>query len=128
MMFNSINKAEDITYFLNEINYLHDSYIIKVEYINDGISKIDHGLYFDPKQTKLVLKILVTSIYDTVVEIEFDNLVEWQIKEHQWEITDTSVVFIEDNNIVWCDDVFESLEDLKKGSYVIAKSMKWRVV
>ena len=57
MMFNSINKAEDITYFLNEINYLHDSYIIKVEYINDGISKIDHGLYFDPKQTKLVLKI-----------------------------------------------------------------------
>ena len=128
MMFSSIKTAEDITYFLNEINYLHDSYIIKVEYINDGISKIEQCLYFNTKQTKLVLKILVTSICDTVVEIEFDNIVEWQIKEHQWEITDTSVVFIEDNNIVWCDDIFESLEELKKGSYVIAKSMKWRVV
>ena len=127
-MFNSIKTAEDIMCFLDKTNSLHDSYIVKVEYINDGIEKTENGHYFNSEQTKLILKILVTSIYDSVVEIEFENLSEWQIKDNQWEITDTSVTFNEQRYIVWSDDNFVDIDEFKKGSYVIAKSMKWRIV
>ncbi len=127
-MFNSIKTAEDIMCFLDKTNSLHDSYIIKAEYTNDGIAKIENGHYFNPEQTKLILKILVTSIYDSVVEIEFENLAEWQIKDNQWGITDTSVIFNKQKYIVWSDDNFVDTDEFKKGSYVIAKSMKWRIV
>jgi len=54
--------------------------------------------------------------------------VEWQIIENQMEITDTSIIFNDKNFIVWSDDVFISMSELKNGSYVIANSMKWRIV
>lgn len=71
---------------------------------------------------------MVTSICDTIVEIEFENLLEWQIKDNQFQITDTSIIFNKQNCIVWADDVYLNMDELKKGSYVIAKSMKWRII
>ena len=62
------------------------------------------------------------------MEIEFENLLEWQIKDNQWDITDTAVIFNEQQWIVWTDDAYSNENEMKKGSYVIAKSMKWRVV
>ena len=79
------------------------------------------------KQTRLVVKIFVTSIGDAVVELEFENLLEWQIKDNQWDMTDTTVMFDDHNWIIWSDDVYINMEEVKKGSYVIAKSMKWRI-
>ena len=127
-MFNSIKRTEDIKNFFDKTNSLHDGYIISVQYTNNGITKIDNTSYFNPEQTKLIIQILVTSIYDTVVEIEFENLLEWQIKDNQWEITDTTIIFNEQNCIVWADDVYMNKDELKNGSYVIAKSMKWRII
>ena len=95
--------------------------------IINGISKIKGGHYFEPAKTKVVFQILVTSICDAVVEIEFENLLEWQIKDNQSDIFDVSVFFNENNLIVWMDDIYTSAEDMKKGSYVIAESMKWRI-
>ena len=69
----------------------------------------------------------MTSIWDAVVEIEFENLLEWQIKDNQSDIFDVSVFFSENNLIVWMDDIYTSAEDMKNGSYVIAESMKWRI-
>ena len=69
----------------------------------------------------------MTSICDAVVEIEFENLLEWQIKDNQSYIFDVSVFFNENNLIVWMDDIYTSAEDMKKRSYVIAESMKWRI-
>ena len=86
-MYNSIESSEDIRYFLEKVNSLHDGYIIDVRYINNGISKMEHGYSFNPEKTKLVIKILVTSILDAVVELEFENLLEWQIKDNQWGLT-----------------------------------------
>ena len=126
-MYNSIKSSEDIQYFLEKVNSLHDGYIIGVQYINNGISKIAHGHSFNPEQTKLVVKILVTSIGDAVVELEFENLLEWQIKDNQWDMTDTTVMFDGHNWIIWSDDVYINMEEVKKGSYVIAESMKWRI-
>ena len=39
-MYNSIKSSEDIQYFLENVNSLHDGYIIGVQYVNNGISKI----------------------------------------------------------------------------------------
>ena len=127
-MFNEIKSSKDIRLFLEKTNSLHDGYIIDVQYTNGGISKIENGYRFDPDKTKLTLQILVTSIWDAVVEIEFENLLEWQIKDNQWGMTDTSVMFYERNWIAWSDDAFISMEETKKGSFVIAKTMKWRII
>lgn len=127
-MFNQIKTGKDIELFLEKTNCLHDGYIIDVHYTHKGISKTENGHYFEPDKTKLILKILVTSIWDTIVEIEFDGLFEWQIKESQRDITDTSIVFDERNNIVWSDDAYISMEEARNGSYAVASSMKWRIV
>ena len=127
-MYNSIKSNEDVLYFLENVNSLHDGCIIGVQYINTGIFKGEFGRFFNPEQTKLILKILVTSIDDAVVELEFENLSEWQIKDNQYDITDTSIVFNDNNYIVWCDDIFVNIDEMKNGSYVIAKSMKWRII
>ncbi len=123
-----IKTQEDIAYFLEKTNALHDGYVISVQYKNDGISKVYGGHYFSPEQTKLTLQILVTSIWDAVVELEFEDLLEWQIKDNQWEILDTAVLFDEKNRVVWLDDTYVDMEELRKGSYAIAESMKWRIV
>lgn len=130
-MFNEIKSSKDIKNFLTKTNWLHDGYIVGVQYTNHGITKIENGHSFDPAPTKLILQILVTSIWDTVIEIEFEHLAEWQIKDNQWDITDTSVVFKKDKKdkwFIWSDNNFTNMDDLKNRSYAIAKSMKWRVV
>ena len=126
-MYNYIKSREDIQYFLEKVNSLHDGYIIGVQYVNNGISKIEHGHYIEPERTKLVVRILVTSIWDAVVELEFENLLEWQIKDNQWDMTDTTVMFDDHNWIIWSDDVYINMEEVKKGSYAIAESMRWRI-
>ena len=126
-MFNIIKTKKDIENFLDKTNALHDGYIIGVQYANGGITKLDYGHHFNPEQTKLIIQVLVTSIFDTIVEIEFENLLEWQIRDNQWDITDSSIIFDENDSIIWLDDVYTTAEEMKKGSYVIAKTMKWRI-
>lgn len=127
-MFELIKSSKDIKNFLGKTNSLHDGYIIGVQYTNNGISRIEHGHLINPEQTKLSLQILVTSICDSIVEIEFEELLEWQIKDNQWDITDTTVIFDDQHWIVWSDDVYTNMDELKKGSYAIAKSMRWRIL
>ena len=94
---------------------MHDGYIIGVQYTNDAITNTDENGYFvNPDATKLVLRILVTSIWDTIVEIEFEALREWQIKDNQWDMQDISVFFDEQNSIIWSDDVYTNMDELKK--------------
>ena len=127
-MYNEIKTVKDIEFFLEKSNSLHDGYIINVQYANNGISIDGDTYYFNPEQTKLTLQILVTSICDTIIEIQFENLKEWQIKDNQWDITETTVIFDKDNWILWSDDVYIDTDKLKNGSYVIAKNMRWRFV
>lgn len=128
MMFYSIKNTNDIHDFLHHTNSLHDGYVVDVQYRHNGISNIEGGHRFEPAKTKLVLQILVTSLCDAMVEIEFENLLEWQIQGNQRAIFGTSVFFNKENLIVWTDDMYTSAEEMKKGSYVIAESMKWRIV
>ena len=126
-MFHIIKTKKDVENFLDKTNALHDGYIIGVQYTNGGITKLEYGHHFNPEQTKLIIQVLVTSIFDTIVEIEFENLLEWQIRDNQWDITDSSIIFDENGLIIWMDDVYTTAEEIKKGSYVIAKTMQWRI-
>ena len=128
MMLYSIKNTNDINDFLHHTNLLHDGYVVEIKYMNNGISKIEDGHRFEPAKTKLVLQILVTSMCDAMVEIEFEHLLEWQIQGNQRSIFGASVSFNKENLIVWTDDMYTSTEEMKKGSYVIAESMKWRMV
>ncbi len=126
-MYNEIKSSEDIKDFLDKTNMLHDGYIIDVQYKYYGIEKTEDGLRFCPEENKLTLRILVTSIFDTVVEIEFENLLEWQIKSDSSEVFATCVDFIEPERIVWSSEFYANMDTIKNHSYVIAKSMKWRI-
>ena len=130
-MFNEIKTEKDIQDFIDKTNSLHDGYIIGVQYTNDVRTNVDENGYFtNPDATKLILRILVTSIWDTVVEIEFESLWKWQVLNDTYfdVILDTSVSFNDKGYIVWADDVWTDQNDLDDCSFAIAKSMKWRIV
>ncbi len=129
MDYSYIKTQKDVEHFLEKTNSLHDGYVIGVQYTNDAITNVDeNGYLIDPDAKKLILRILVTSIRDTIVEIEFDGVLKWQIKDDQGDMTDTSILFVEHDRILWLDDIFTNMNELKNGSYVIADSMRWRIV
>ena len=130
-MFKEIKTEKDIQDFIDKTNSLHDGYIIGLQYANDVHTDIDKNGYFtNPDATKLILLILGTSIWDTVVEIEFESLWKWQVFNDIYfdVILDTSVSFNDKGYIVWADDVWTDQNDLDACSFAIAKSMKWRIV
>lgn len=127
-MFNEIKTEKDIQDFIDKTNSLHDGYIISVIYENNGIEKIESGHLFSPWMTALTLRILVTSIWDTIVEIKFECLDQWQIKDNFSDILSMTLSFNKQGHIVWADDVWKNIEELKSCSYVIAESLKWRIV
>ena len=126
-MYKAIKTSDDIEEFLDQTNDLHDGYIIGVQYTNKGITSIPHGHLFDFLKTKLTLQILVTSMNDTIVEMVLEGLTEWQIRDNQWDITSTTLMFDEKKRIIWSDEQYVNMAELKRGSYAIAESMKWRI-
>ena len=126
--FISVKSKKDIKIFLSETNSLHDSYILSVQYSNKGIESINGGHTFSPELTELKIKFLITSIQDKKVEIVFDNIREWQIIDNQFDITDTSISFSDDDFVVWVSDYSTEPEIRKENSYVIAENMKWKMI
>ena len=127
-MFNEIKSEKDIRNFLEKTNQLHDGYIISAIYTNNGIKKTESGHSYSPWMTTLTLRILVTSIWDTIVEIEFESLYEWQIYDNFSNIYETTLSFDDEGHIVWADNPWQTREELRSCSFVIAVSMKWRIV
>ena len=122
-----IKSKQDINDFLKETRGLHDGYIVDVQYKHSGIQRIDNCLHVHPDETKLTLKIFAPSIFDAIVEIEFKNLLDWQIKSGN-DYFYEACVNIETGYIVWSSEVYTSPERLKDSTYVIARSIKWRIV
>ena len=126
-MFSQIRSEEDIKYFLETNNMLHDSYIIDAQYQDCGINRIDNCLTFSPDQTNLTIRILVTSDFDKIIEIEFKNLIEWQIKNNSTSIFSAYAHILDNGFILFSSEFCTNFEDFKNYSYVIAETMKWRV-
>ena len=125
--FQTILTNKDIAYFLDKTNGLHDGYLIGVQYIHNGHTG-GNPHRIDPRLTELCVRYMVTSIQDAVVELVFSSLIEWQIKDNSFDVTDTAVSIAENGNVIWTDDCSTLPEFRENGSYVIAEKMKWRFV
>ena len=117
MSYYVIRNSHDIASFINTTNGLHDGYLVSAHYEHTGF-EWGNPLYVDEQKAVLELRIMVTSRNNTLIELVFDAVREWQIKENQDEMLDTSISFTDDGLILWRSD----------DDYVISKSMKWRMV
>ena len=125
--FQPILANKDIEHFLDKTNGLHDSCLIGVQYVHSGHTG-GNPHWIDPKLSELRVRYMVTSIQDVIVELIFSSLVEWQIKDNSFDITDTSISITENGNVIWTDDYSTEFDIRKDGSYVIAEKMSWRFV
>ena len=117
MYYQEIRSSQDISDFISETNGFHDGYLVSVHYYHTGF-EWGNPLYIDEQKAILKLQIIVTSMHSTRIELVFEAVHAWQVKENQNEMLDTSVSFTGDGLIHWhCDD-----DD------VIAKTMKWRII
>lgn len=126
--YHAITTQADIDRFLSETNDLHDGYIISVQYHNDGITPIPGGHEFHYENTQLRVQILVTSVYDSVVELLFTGMYEWQIRDEMWDITETAISFTKHNQIIWTSGYSTAPDVRKRYCYAVANSMQWRFV
>lgn len=123
-----IKTPADARTFQDEANGLHDGFITHVEYNNSGITARDHYLSFDHQRTSLVIHVLVTSmIGHPTFEIQFRNLLEWQINDYQMsDMIAFTIQFLDNGLLLWANDCSPHISDLKKGCYVIAESIQYR--
>ena len=130
MNYISIKNTDDINTFIETTNALHDGYIVAVQFHNKGISPIKEvcGHEFDWTLRRLKVRVLITSMYDAVLEMVFDHVLEWRITEDFSDILETGLRFNDNGFIVWTDDA-QDLDDVRESdSYVIAEKMKWRIL
>lgn len=117
MTYQVIRDSHDIAGFIAETNGLHDGYLVSVHYDHTGFAW-GNPLYVDEQKAILKLQIVVTSMHNTRIELVFEAVRAWEIKENQTEILDSSVSFTDDGLIHWHSDDDD----------VIAKTMKWRII
>lgn len=128
MILRQVTTKKDIAEFLQRSNSLHDAYLLSARFENSGIGTGNPRM-IDNRKTRLRLCYVVTSIRDTVIELVFEGLREWTIRHPPYyEVLDTTVSFSEDGLVIWADDLSTAPEDRKECSYVIAETMKWRIV
>ena len=122
----SIKSFADLDTFKEKTNALHDGYIIAVEYRNNGI-KISGDVYeFNPELEHLIIRVLITSIQNAVLEMVFESVLEWKITKTQSDILEVAVCFNDNGFLVLTDDATNLENFIDNDSYVIAKKMKWR--
>lgn len=117
-MYRKIENQKDIDYFLEEVNGLHDGYLIGVSYVHNG-----HGTgnphWIDPEKTELRLCYQITSIWDVVAELEFRGIRAWCVRDNGYDVLDCRVE-LRDGDVIWS-------EDGENGSFVRAREMVWRL-
>ena len=124
----SIKNLADINTFIEKTNALHDGYVIAVEYQNNGIKNHGDFYEFNSELKRLKIRVLITSICDAVLEMVFEDILEWRITEADCDILEVAVRFDDKGYIVWSDGAI-GLDNVEENdSYVIAKTMKWRIL
>ena len=71
---------------------------------------------------------MVTSIRNTLVEMVFEDIQDLQIKDVDYDLLDSSISFSGNGFVTWCGDRSTEPDSLQNSNYVIAKSMKWKIV
>lgn len=116
--YNEIRTAEDVIFYQNQTEGLHDGVIISAEYRvdfqSDGIESAWNG-------NTLTLKVLATGMTDVpVVELVFDYVKDLKIAGFSPEIFE-SVIEFRKPGIIWKSELSE------QSDYVKASTMRWRI-
>ena len=127
MDYHIVSNEKDAEAFLTEANGLHDGYIISVNYQHQGYIW-GNPMYIDPEKTRLILRVMVTSIYNTLIEMVFEYIKDFQIKDEEYGLLDSSIAFSKDGYVTWCGDMTTEADSLRNSNYVVSKVMKWRIV
>ena len=128
--YHAIKTYADVQEFQEISNGLHDGFITHVEYNNTGITSQGNILFFDYAGKSLIIRVLVTSIDGhPTFELSFHNVYEWQINDFDFsDMIGCSIVFLENNLLLWGNDICSDIELLKQGCYVVAESMQYRKI
>ena len=122
-----ILTPEDAKAFIKAVNDLHDGAITAIDYRFTGITALPEGGHmYAPDMTELRITVLVTSIWDSVVELVFENLDDWQLKGRQSEIYGVLVEFNDQGSVIWTTAHSTDMKYMQESGYVIARRMKWR--
>ena len=124
--YREIKTEADAEAFIKETNGLHDGYVIDLQYKNDGIEIVDGGYDFYTDRSELRMKVLVTSIMDTIVEMIFSGVDEWRVCSGTQDILDSYISFPSDETIIWADS--DSDYEEYAPCRVMARSMRWRKI
>ena len=125
-----ILTPEDAKSFVEAVNSLHDGEITAINYQFNGITKLPEGGHmYAPDMTEMRITVLVTSIWDSVVELVFEALDDWQLGGHSGScIYDILVDFNDQDFVIWTTGCSTDMAVMQEADFVIARRMKWRFV
>ena len=127
--YTSILTPEDAKAFIEAVNNLHDGEITAMDYRFTGITKLPEGGHmYAPDMTELRITVLVTSIWDSVVELVFEALDDWQLKGKQFGIYGVLVEFNDQGAVIWTTSHSTDMTHMKESSYITCRRMKWRFI
>ena len=129
-VYTPILTPEDAKAFIEAVNHLHDGEITAINYRFDGITKLPEGGHmYAPDMTELRITVLVTSIWDSVVELVFEVLDDWQLGGHSGScIYDILVDFNDRGFVIWTTGCSTDMETMREEDFVICSRMKWRFI
>ena len=128
--YTSILTPEDAKSFVEAVNSLHDGEITAISYQFNGITKLPEGGHMHaPDMTEMRITVLVTSIWDSVVELVFEALDYWQLGGYGGScIYDILVDFNGQGDVVWTTGYATEMDVMQDADFVVARRMKWRFV
>ena len=132
--YTSILTPEDAKAFIQAVNSLHDGEITAINYRFDGITKLPEGGHmYAPDMTEMRITVLVTSIWDSVVELVFESLDDWQLGNCSRSNIGTDIygilVDFDDNGfVIWTTGCSTDMAVMQEADFVISRRMKWRFV
>lgn len=132
-MWNEIIDKNDLTNFMNRVNFFHDSCIKELKYVSGAYIEEDLSMY--PLNDKRILNIIIQCQFEDVsmIEMQFIGLKCLRLvpvdEEYTCEILD-STMLIKDDCIYWCDCGELSENDFEdyKGTLICASKLRWRFI
>ena len=125
---------EDAKSFIEAVNSLHDGEMTDIRYRFNGITQLPEGGHmYEPDMTELHITVLVTSIWDSVVELVFEALDDWQLGSCSRSNIGTDIYgilvdFDDKDFVVWTTGHSTDMAVMQEADFVVARRMKWRFV
>lgn len=132
-MWKEINTANDLSCFLDEMCFFHDSCIKEMKYLSGAY--VEANLAMHPLNDRRVLRVIIQRQFEdnSMIEMEFLGLKKLNLfpvsEKYTCEILDATMI-MKDGDIYWCDcgDLLESDLDNYNGTLICASALRWRTI